>query len=796
MSEKFLTQAFARYTYLVSYLVLVVMLVFTFVGWYLAEQHFLAHQMAHFQGSVERTEQYIQQRMNHYGEILKASSSLFESSIQVTPDKFKRFVDNLKITERYPGIQALGYIRRMELNKELLTVGFKPGVKRTQPCGYPESIITPQGKGPEYMFVALVEPVATNRNQLGKNMMMEPACKVAMELARDTGNVVASGLINLTRNNEVLRAFSLVVPIYEPSPDINTSLKQRQNSLKGFVFGSFVGVDLFRGIFGGRVLTDIDFEIFDGSEASTNSLIYDDDHVLHTTDKFYSASFNKKSILSVYGREWFLYFTAPPEFHQHYEKHIPTVVLIVGVLTSLLLFGLSRSQVHRSVLKLGYVNQLKYQALHDPLTELPNRNALYEQLNELLPGSDKRFALLLIDLDGFKEINDTLGLNSGDMLLRKVGERLKNTIEPEDLLVYLGGDEYSIVFRSESGKDAVMLRAHKFMMCLAEPFQLEEIQVQVDASAGLVMAPEHGGDCSELLRHADVALNKARKTNTDVILYQGEMDIHNPRNLQLVSELSHAIENNELELYYQPKIFLKDNSVSGVEALIRWNHPEYGFLCPDEFIPQAENSSVITPLTLWVIREALEQCRRWRNENVVLGIAVNISARNLMDQQLPEQIAQLVKQCGVQAHCLELEVTESAIIADTQRAEKILSDLHNSGFNISIDDFGTGYTSIGHLKNLPVSTLKIDRAFISHMEENDDDAVITHSVIRLAHNLGMTVVAEGVEDYETLLTLKSISCDYAQGFYVCKPIPALEFVEWLKMYNNHIEISAIYSGDF
>jgi len=390
----------------------------------------------------------------------------------------------------------------------------------------------------------------------------------------------------------------------------------------------------------------------------------------------------------------------------------------------------------------------------------------------------------MLDLDGFKEINDTLGHHSGDMLLRELGPRLMQGISDQDMLVRLGGDEFAIIFYPFTNTEATVNKSHKIMQYLRQPFQLEEIQVQVDGSAGLVISHKHGNNSSELLRHADVAMYAAKRNNEEMIVYENELDKHNPRQLQLMSELGHAINNNELELYYQPKLRLHDNVISGVEALLRWNHPNYGLISPDDFIPQAENSSIIKPLTLWVIQQALKQCQEWQSKNIHLNIAVNVSARNLMDQQLPLQINDIVNTLKIDAHCLELEVTESSIIADTQGAKAILTKLNKAGFKISIDDFGTGYTSIGHLKNMPISTLKIDRAFVSGMEENDDDAVIVHSVTQLAHNLGQQVVAEGVEDYETLLTLRIIGCDYAQGYFICSPKSSSELTEWIFEYNN------------
>lgn len=778
---------FSRYISLTSYLVLFVMLMFSVTGWYLAKEHFLAHQSSHFEESVYRTEQRIQQRMNHYGDILKASASLFNAANQVTPSEFKVFINELKITQKYPGMQAMGYIRRVNLGQKNSVVKNIQAVHRTQPCGYPKLAISPEGKRPEYMFVALVEPIAKNKNFLGKDMLMEPACKQAMETARDTGKVTASRLITLSRDEQDVRAFTLVIPIYDEPLVTKMSLQQRHENLQGFVFASFVGIELFRGIFGERVLHDIDFEVFDGSGTTAENLIYDDDNVLHAIDVNYPVSYSRTSKLHIFGNQWYLYFTAPPSFHNTDARYMPSIVLYSGVVISLLLFGLAQAQARSAKMKFQHAAKLEYQATHDSLTQLPNRFFLYQRLNELFSSKDASFALLILDLDGFKEINDTLGHHSGDLLLLKLAQRLKQYIDDKDMLVRLGGDEFAIIYYPISNTQLLIEKSQQVMQNLRQPFVLEDVQVQVDGSAGLVIAHEHGNNSSELLRHADVAMYAAKRNNDDLLLYKDELDQHNPRQLQLVSELSNAIEKNELELYYQPKLRLSDDVITGVEALIRWHHPRYGLIPPDDFIPQAENCSIIKPLTLWVIRAAIKQYQTWRKQNIELNIAVNISARNLMDHQLPEQIDAIIKSLNMDPKCLELEVTESSIIADAQSAEIILTKLHESGFKISIDDFGTGYTSIGHLKNMPISTLKIDKVFVTHLEENDDDAVIVHSVTRLAHNLGQTVIAEGVEDSSTLQTLKMINCDYAQGYFVCRPKPASELTEWIKNYNKNIK---------
>lgn len=348
----------SRYISMTSYLVLLVMILFSVLSWYLAKQHFLAHQDAHFEDSVYRTEQRIKQRMKHYGDILKASASYFKVTEQVSPVKFQTFIKDLQITQQYPGMQALGYIRRIELSQKEAVVKNIKAIHRTQPCGYPSFSIKPGGQRPEYMFVALVEPIAINKNILGNDMLMDPACKQAMITARDTGKITTSGLIKLHRNQQELHAFSLVIPIYGRPLNATASLQQRRGQLQGFVFASFVGIELFRGIFGERVLDDIDFEVFDGAGISAKNLIYDDDNILHAIDPAYAASYSQISKLQIYGREWYLYFTAASAFHNSDTKYVPSIVLVAGLAISLLLFGLAQAQVRSARMKFQHAARL------------------------------------------------------------------------------------------------------------------------------------------------------------------------------------------------------------------------------------------------------------------------------------------------------------------------------------------------------------------------------------------------------------------------------------------------------
>ena len=426
--------------------------------------------------------------------------------------------------------------------------------------------------------------------------------------------------------------------------------------------------------------------------------------------------------------------------------------------------------------------KVKYMAYYDPLTGLPNRALLNDRLKQAILSGQREsnpLALLIMDLNNFKEINDTLGHHKGDLLLQQVGARVRGVLRESDTVARMGGDEFAVLLPSAGSVERSTLAMRKMLKALEQPFALEGLALDVAVSIGIALCPEHGEDADLLIQRADVAMYVAKQSGINYAVYVPEHDRHSPRRLALMGELRHAIENDQLFLLYQPKIDLQRACAIGVEALVRWRHPHHGIIPPDEFIPLAERSGVIKSLTLWVLGEALRQCRTWSQGGVQLSMAMNLSARNLQDPQLPDRIAELLQTSGLAPGWLELEITESAIMVDPVRAMEILTRLRAMGIRFSIDDFGTGYSSLGYLKKLPVDEIKIDRSFVIGMAANENDAVIVRSTIDLAHNLGLKVVAEGVENQETLDRLIDLGCDAAQGYYMSRPIPPAELTRWL-----------------
>lgn len=418
----------------------------------------------------------------------------------------------------------------------------------------------------------------------------------------------------------------------------------------------------------------------------------------------------------------------------------------------------------------------------DPLTHLPNRNRLYDRLLESIQGDvrrDKTMALLLMDLNGFKEINDTLGHYRGDHVLQQVGTRLQAVLWEPDLVARLGGDEFAVFLPRLAAAADVHLVIQKILNTLQAPVVIQGLPLSVRASLGVALYPEHGDNPDTLLRRADVAMYAAKKTG-EYVIYDASHDQHSPLRLALSGALQQAIGTDQFRLHYQPKIAFATRRIIGVEALARWHHPDYHAIPPDEFIPTAEQTGLIKSLTRWVLVAACRQWETWQRKGIRLNMAVNLSARNLHDPGLPDQVAEVLSTYGMPPSALYLEITESAVMTDLQRARNILTRLRAVGTRLAIDDFGTGYSSLGYLKDLPVHEIKIDKSFVQGTAKDGHATTIVGSIIALGHRLGLNVTAEGVEDQSTWDQLAALGCDAAQGYYMGRPLAADEIESWLK----------------
>jgi diguanylate cyclase (GGDEF)-like protein len=468
-----------------------------------------------------------------------------------------------------------------------------------------------------------------------------------------------------------------------------------------------------------------------------------------------------------------------------YLPYEPVASAIAGDSRRLyLLLGVGLLVLYATLFRIVAVasRRLRHQALHDHLTDLPNRVLLYERMEDAIAAAERSggvTALLLLDLDRFKEVNDTLGHHQGDRLLEEVADRLRSTVRRGDTLARLGGDEFAVLLTDVPNRSVAAELAGRLRDALARPFSLNGVVAVLDASIGIALCPDHGTDVHELVQRADVAMYDAKRSRTNIETYSEDRDPYSEERLQLLGELREAIRAGQLVLHYQPKIGVESDAVIGVEALVRWEHPERGLLPPSEFVPLAERTGAIGDLTRWVLDNALAQQRAWREAGFDLAMAVNLAAPNIVDESLPGLVADLLARHGVPGNRLECEISEHTVMADPHRAITVLEALRALGVRLSLDDFGTGHSSLAYLKRLPLDEVKIDRSFVIGMADDADDAAIVRSTIDLARNLGLDVVAEGVETEEVLRDLAALECDVAQGFFLSRPLPAAELDGWL-----------------
>jgi diguanylate cyclase (GGDEF)-like protein/PAS domain S-box-containing protein len=435
------------------------------------------------------------------------------------------------------------------------------------------------------------------------------------------------------------------------------------------------------------------------------------------------------------------------------------------------------------------LRDFEHQAQHDSLTGLANRSLLHKRFKKLIKSDQGALApistLMLMDLDRFKDINDTLGHHVGDLLLRQISLRLKAVLgERKGLVARLGGDEFTLLLSNVSDLGEIKVVSEEIQNDLSQPYVINNMMLEVGVSIGIALYPRDGRDSHELLRSADVAMYQAKKNKTGVEYYDQSQDSHSVERLAIMNDLNSAIRDNQLVLHYQPKVDIRNQDIIGFEALVRWQHPELGLLMPDDFIPFAEISDTIFRLTQKVMELALQQQRKWRDQGKNYSVAINLSARNLHDNRCVDVLKSLLHEYQTDPGLLELEITETALMQDPEHAISLLSEISDLGVQLSVDDFGTGYSSLAYLKRLPINALKIDRTFVKDMVDNEQDSIIVRSTVGLAQNLGLKVIAEGVEEEKSLILLSGMGCDQAQGYYICKPMPWDKIDEWIEFHQS------------
>ncbi len=432
--------------------------------------------------------------------------------------------------------------------------------------------------------------------------------------------------------------------------------------------------------------------------------------------------------------------------------------------------------------------QLQFQATHDPLTTLPNRSAMAAHLDSLLAGkSGERVALMMIDLDRFKEVNDTLGHNVGDYVLYEVASRLERTARDHGFIARIGGDEFALVLEhcdGPAGRAKLAALSRSLIHCVRKPIETCGFAIDVGLSIGIATYPDDAGDAETLFKNADVAMYVAKRGASGFEYYDAGNDRHSVRKLTIAARLRRAISDGGLDLHYQPKIDLRTSRVCGAEALLRWNDAELGAVAPQEFIALAESTDLIRPLTDWSLAELLRRLTGWRALGIDLRVALNVSARILQDANFPRRLGLMLQGAGIPPEGLELEITESAMMNDPQRALRVIKELADLGTYISIDDFGTGYSSLAYLRDLPIQALKLDKSFVAGMRSNEGDRIIVASTVQMAHAMKLEIVAEGVETAADAAQLHALGYDYAQGYRYSAALPADSFVTWLRQFRS------------
>ncbi len=456
---------------------------------------------------------------------------------------------------------------------------------------------------------------------------------------------------------------------------------------------------------------------------------------------------------------------------------------LVGLGVVGLMFIVFQYLVGQLLLSKHRSEELRRMAATDELTGLANRERFREALAERIATAASHgagFMVILLDLDRFKEINDTLGHHCGDALLRDLGPRLVRAVGSEGLVARLGGDEFGILPAGPGHQDqAIDAVAGRLTSGVSAPFVLEGVSFELGASIGVARFPEDGEDSHALLRCADIAMYAAKAAQCDYKIYAAEDNHHSVQRLSVLSDIRHALVADEIVVHYQPIIDVDGLTVRGAEGLVRWQHPEHGLIPPGAFVQTIEQTGLIGPLTRHVLERSIAECADWRRDGREMSVAVNLSVRNLLDRDLPNQIERLLAAYGLPAASLQLEITESMIMSDPDRALATVSQLSALGVRLSVDDFGTGYSSLANLRKMPIDELKIDRSFVSPMLRDESDLIIVRSTINLGHDLGLRIIAEGVEDAATLQRLAGLGCDLAQGYHISRPMPGQAFRQWL-----------------
>jgi diguanylate cyclase (GGDEF)-like protein len=780
-------QSFVARHGIISWAILCAGLVLTAAAAWFTHRHVAQEAHLRFNGDARELQRRVETEIRNYEEVLVGLRAFFAARDSVSRLEFRRYVESLGLGRRYPGFQALNFaqlVRAEELQQ------FEAQVRGE---GFPEFAVRPGGPRSEYQVINYIEPMESNLPSFGLDIDANPAVAQARVRVRDTGELVTSGrLVRLDGPGQQFVALAMRLGVYRNDRPAGT-VEDRRSAFIGSVGAGYRVRDMMRGAVDFERLGHIRYRLYDrgpvaapvpSESLKADMLLFDSRELAPPAIAAMYDQVAERALLAesvsfpVGGRLWEVKFATPLRLSAA-ERLVPPMVLLVGLLGSALLFRLYRQitgSKHRAEASLSHLST------HDPLTGLPNRLLFSDRLAGALErGGRNGLAVLLIDLDRFKNINDSLGHGAGDAVLKACAVRLSRALRDTDLVAHLSGDEFAVIVEPCLQPAAAIAVARKILHALERPLFVQGHEIVPTGSIGIAVHGEDGSDIETLLKHADIALFRAKENGrNNYQFYTEKLNPHGLKRLTLEAALRRALERNEFELHYQPKMDLRSGEAIGVEALIRWKHAELGMVPPGQFIPVAEESGLIEPIGAWVLREACRQAREWQDAgHEGVRIAVNLSARQFRNQRLASEIRKCLSATGTDASLIELELTESMVMHDPEQTARTLNELKAMGLTLSIDDFGTGHSSLAYLKRFPIDSVKVDRSFIKDLPGDAEDAAIVNSVIALARSLRLRVVAEGVETVEQQQHLRSAGCDEMQGYLFSRPLAAQEAAQFL-----------------
>jgi diguanylate cyclase (GGDEF)-like protein len=715
--------------------------------------------------------QRVQGQVEGHARTLLDLRGLFVADPNVTDDEFQRFLRGIEVTRRYPALLRVGYAARVtERNRGRL----QKQLKRMGLAGYQAAV-------GDFPILYGFPPTST---MFGKRLNEGPERSEVLELTRDSNEPRLSPPLVLRFEPQHQPGHVIYAPLYGTNPAPAT-LEQRRQQLSGYLFAVFRIRDLIDATIGPDLERRMGLALYEGVTPDPARLVYDSGRVSRLSAAEAARMFASIQRVAVGGRTWTFLFVARPSFVRDAQSMLPAAVVIGGLLTSFLAAWVANAAARRWEVE----RKIRRLAFADELTGLPNRAGLRLAIDAALARertTKKPSALLVVELLRFRDINYTVGHPVGDEVLHQASARICAVASKDAQAARISNVQFAVLLADADSTEAIAC-ARRLVGALQEPLPARGSNYELGARVGIVLIPGHGADVDELLRHADVARNLARTSGADYVVYDELLDPCKPQRLALLGAFRHAVKDNQLQLYCQPKADLRSGRITSVEALVRWLHPEYGLIMPNQFITLIEPTELIQLLTERVLDCAIRQCDEWRRQDIAVPMAVNLSTRNLLNAALPETIGKLLHDWRADASWIDLEITESSIIEDSPVPLRVLNRLHAMGIKLCVDDFGTGYSSLSYLMKLPISVVKIDHSFTTNMLTDRDAAAIVKAIIELAHNMEMTVVAEGAATREIWDALKRLDCDEAQGYYISPPFPASTFQSWLE--RSHWELA-------